>query len=68
MFSLPCEGIDLFSKLAKEDVFGGFSDKQHNVHVSWPQLYQVAHVGDISQLCYLHKILPWRPTTKQQQE
>lgn len=62
MFSLPCEGVDLFGKLAKEDVLGGVSEHQHYVHVSWPQLHQVAYVSDICQLRYLHKILLGRPT------
>lgn len=26
MFNLPCEGVDLFGKLAKEDVLGGVSE------------------------------------------
>lgn len=57
-FSSPCEGIHLFSKLAQEDILGGVCEKQNYVHLSRPQLYQVAHVRDICQLCDLHKILP----------
>lgn len=57
-FSSPCEGIHLFSKLAQEDIFRGVSEKQNYVHLSRPQLYQVAHVRDIRQLCDLHKVLP----------
>lgn len=57
-FSLPCEGIHLFSKLAQEDILGDVCEKQNYVHLSRPQLYQVAHVRDICQLCDLHKILP----------
>lgn len=58
----PCEGIDLFGELAEEDVLGGVGQNQHDVHVSWPQLRQVAHVGDVGQLRHLHKVLPGRPT------
>lgn len=68
MFSLPSEGIDLFSELAQEDVLGGVSENEHYVHVSWPQLHQVARVSDIRQLRHLHKILLGRPTTNQQQK
>lgn len=56
--SSPCEGIHLFSKLAQEEILGGVGEKQNNVHLSRPQLHQVAHVCDIRQLCDLHKILP----------
>ena len=61
----PCEGINLFSKLAEEDVLGGVSEDQHDVHVSRPQLHQVAHVSDVRQLRHLHKVLLWRPTMRQ---
>lgn len=36
MFRSPCEGVNLFGKLAKENVLGGVSENQHYVHVSWP--------------------------------
>lgn len=64
LFSSPCEGIHLFSKLAQEDVLGGVGEKQHHVHLSRPQLYQVARVRDIRQLCDLHKILLGSPARK----
>lgn len=62
MFSLPCEGVDLFGELAQENVLGGVSEHQHYVHVSRPQLHQIAHVSDIRQLRHLHKILLGGPT------
>ena len=62
VFNLPCKGINLFGKLAEEDVLGSVGEHQHDVHVSRPQLHQVAHVGDIRQLSHLHKILLGRPT------
>lgn len=65
MFGSPSEGIDLFGKLAEEDVLGGVRENQHYVHVSRPQLYQVTHVSDVCQLRHLHKILLGRPTTNQ---
>lgn len=65
MLISPCEGIDLFGKLAEEDVFGGVAEHQHDVHVSRPQLYQIAEVGDVRQLGHLHKILLGRPTKDQ---
>lgn len=57
-FFSPCEGIHLFRKLAQEDILGGVGEEQNHVHLSRPQLYQVAHVRDVRQLCDLHKILP----------
>lgn len=67
MLTLPCEGVDLFGELAEQDVLGGVCENQHYVHVSRPQLHQVAHVCDIRQLGHLHKVLLGRPTRDQQQ-
>lgn len=66
-FTLPCEGVDLFGELAEQDVLGGVCENQHYVHVSRPQLHQVANVSDIRQLSHLHKVLLGRSTRDQQQ-
>lgn len=62
MFDSRCERVDLFGKLAEENVLGCVREHQHDVHVSWPQLHQVTYVSDICQLRHLHEILFGRPT------
>lgn len=62
-FSLPCEGVDLLGELGQKDVLGGVGENEDDVHVSRPQLHQVAHVGDVRQLRHLHEVLFRRPTT-----
>lgn len=43
----PSEGVHLFGKLAEQDVLGGIGEDQHHVDVPWPQLHQIAGVGDV---------------------
>lgn len=57
---LPGEGVHLLGELAEEDVLGGVGENQDDVHVSRPELHQVAEVGDVRQLRHLHEVLPGR--------